>query len=135
MRPAGAALMGGLNEFLGGQALVPGSRGPAATGEACDLGHLESGRTMQQEVREKAARIVVVALVLSKTKNSVPQGAHVGGQARAGDVGAGQPVVKGERGRSQERRSRSRVPGDHRLSSIMRRVASWTENPQKIVWC
>src|SRR5438270_9412474 len=79
-------------ESLGGETLLGRGGGAADAKQACDLGHLESGLAVQQEVAEQADGVVVAAAAAQEAEGGVEHGALGVGQDGLGDSGVFQPT-------------------------------------------
>jgi hypothetical protein len=89
------AVVGLLDGLLGGQALLARGGGAADTGEARQLGDLEAGAAVEQEVGEQACGVRVVALSLAEAESGEEPAALVGREAVFGDAGLGEPCGEG----------------------------------------
>src|SRR5260221_1768133 len=77
----GHAMMGGLDSFLGGTFLLPRSGRAAQLQQPSDLGYLETGLSMKQEVAEDAGGIVVVATACPEVVGAFQHAQLVGSQS------------------------------------------------------
>jgi hypothetical protein len=87
--------MGGLDDLLGGKALLGRGGGAAEAEEAGDLGDLQAGVAVQQPVAEQARGVVIDAAALAEVEGGFEDVALGGGQAILGDAGSREPVGKG----------------------------------------
>src|SRR5438270_10814668 len=118
-------------ESLGGETLLGRGGGAADAKQACDLGHLESGLAVQQEVAEQADGVVVAAAAAQEAEGGVQHGALGGGQRGLGDGGIFQPTgeVRGIRGHDVS----SAASGDG--GSVWRRSGKVTPKARKTIRC
>ena len=89
--------MGLLDGLLGGHPLLAGGGGTADADEAGELGDLEPGAGVEQEMGEQARGVGVVALGLAEVEGGLQHATLVGGEAVLGDTCLGQPCGEGIR--------------------------------------
>src|SRR5262249_48606931 len=70
-------VMGSNDDLLGGKFLLFGGVGSADAKQPGDVGHLESGAGMEEEMAEQAGRVGVAALLLAKPQDGGEQGSQV----------------------------------------------------------
>jgi hypothetical protein len=105
--PSVQAVVGLLDGLLGGHPLLAGGGGAADADEAGELGDLEPGAGVEQEVGEQARGVGVVALGLAEVEGGLQHAALVGREAMFGDVCLGQPCGEGVRCRRHGSPSRA----------------------------
>jgi hypothetical protein len=111
--------MGGLDDLLGGQALLGGHGRATEARQAGDLRHLQAGAAVQQPVAEQAGGVVIAAAALTELERGLQQRPLRGGQVRFGDVCRSEPVDKGLDFRGHG--GPSVMKGDPRQGSLGRR--------------
>ena len=114
VRGADQAMVGGLDDLLGGEPLLSGGGRAAEAKQAGDLGHLESSLGMEQDVAEQASGKVVVALGFEETPGCLQDSALRGSQGGLDNGAVVQPTGKGQRvgrqgGLSVARGNRNRI--------------------------
>ena len=82
--PAVQAVVGLLDGFLGGEALLARGGGAADAEQAGDLGDLEASAAVEQEMAEQARGVVVVALALAEAEGGLEQGVLLGVRRASG---------------------------------------------------
>jgi hypothetical protein len=97
MAAAGQAMVGGLDDLLGGQPLLGAGGGATEAEQAGDLGHLQAGLGVEQNVAEQAAGEVVVAAMLEDMKGGLQDSALGFGQGIFGNGAVLEPTGQGQR--------------------------------------
>ena len=97
MAAAGQAMVGGLDDLFGGEPLLGGGGAATEAEQAGDLGHLQSGLGMEQDVAEQAAGEVVVAAMLEEMKGGLQDSALGFGQGVFGNGAVLEPTGQGQR--------------------------------------
>jgi hypothetical protein len=99
VRPTSQTVVRGLDRFLGRDALLVRSRGPADTDQPGKLSDFESGVAVQQEMAEQAVGVIIVAATLPEGKGRLEQAALLGCQSVGGNLCLEEPacarVVRG----------------------------------------
>jgi hypothetical protein len=90
-RPTGQAVVRCLDRFLGRPPLLLGSRGSAEADATGDLGDLESGRGVEQEMAEQTLGRVIGAAALPKGKSRLQDTALLDGQPVGRQLCLGEP--------------------------------------------
>jgi hypothetical protein len=96
VRRADEAMVGGLDDLLGGKALLGGGCRAAEAEQASDLGHLESGLGMEKEVAEQAPGKIVAAALFEEAPGRLQDSALGGGQVGFDNGAVVQPTRKGQ---------------------------------------
>src|ERR1700732_1109705 len=109
MRPAGQAVVGGLDRLLGRDPVLVRGRGPADADQASDLSDFESGIAVEEEMAEQPAGVVIVAAALPEGKGRLEQAALLGRKSLFGNLCLGEPT------------GASAVRGEHEESSLQPR--------------
>jgi hypothetical protein len=104
--PASLAVVGCLDGLLGREPLLLRGGGSAEADEAGDVGDLEAGVAVQQEMAEQTPGIIIVATALAKGPSELQQAALLGGQTLRSNPGLGKPLGK------------SLVGSKHEISSL-----------------
>ncbi len=128
---SGEAMVGGLNDLLGRKALLGGGGGATEVEQARQLGHLESGLGVEQDMTEQTAGKVVVAALLEEAPGSLEDSPLGGGQGVVGNGAVLQPAGKGQR--VCRHGGLSVAAGDR--DRIQRRSWKVTQKARKTVWC
>jgi hypothetical protein len=97
MTAAGKTMVSGLDDLLGGQPLLSGGGGATEAQQAGDLGHLQAGLGMEQDVAEQAAGEVVLTAVLEELPGGVQDSALGIGQGVLGHGAVLEPTGQGQR--------------------------------------
>jgi hypothetical protein len=100
---ASEAVVGSLDDLLGGEALLRRGGGTTEAEQAGDLGHLEAGLRVQEEVAEQAAGEIVAAALLEKAKGRLEDSTLLGGQSGLGNGAVLQPTGEGRSSGGQSR--------------------------------
>jgi hypothetical protein len=128
---AGKAMMSGLDDLLGSEALLGGGGGAAEVEQACDLGDLEAGVGVEEEVAEQTSGEVVAAALLEKLEGGFEYSLLGDAERGLGNSAVVQPLGKGEiAGRHG---NPSGAAGDR--GRIWRRSWNVTQKARKTVWC
>jgi hypothetical protein len=131
MTAAGETMVGGLDDLLGRQTLLGGGGGATAAEQAGDLGDLQAGLGVEQDMAEQAAGEVVVTALLEEMKGRMQDSALGVGQGLLGKGAVLEPT--GQRQRVGRHGGRSVAEGDR--DSVWRRSWKVTPPAQKTVWC
>ena len=128
---AGQALVSGLHDLLRGQALLGGRGRTADTEQPPDLGHLESGVAVQQDVAEQPRGVVIATTALAELEGHVQNVQLRGGQMLLRDVRFFEPGS--ERWNIRAHGGPSVAAGGK--NSIGCRSRKVTPRGPKTVWC
>ena len=87
--------MGGLDDLLGGEALLGGGGGATEAEEAGDLSDLQAGATVQQPVAEQPCGVIIAAAALAEVEDRFQDVTLGSSQAVFGDMGSREPIGEG----------------------------------------
>ena len=128
---AGQPMVSGLHDLLGGQALLGGRGRTADTEQPPDLGHLQSGVAVQQDVAEQPRGVVIATTALAELECHVQNLQLRGGQVLLRDVRFYEPGS--ERLNIRAHGGPSVAAGAQ--DSIVCRSRKVTPKGRKTVWC
>src|SRR5205807_10429797 len=99
-------VVGLLDGLLGGEGLLARGGGSADAEQSGDGGDLQATATVEQEMAEDTAGVIIGALALAEAEGGLEQGLLLGAEAVFGEVGLCQPGLEGVSSRHHESPSR-----------------------------